>query len=414
MGDYLSPSDPDLSTVELDTLEDTLAAFKNGEIVIMIDDKNREDEGDLVIATEFVTAEKLAFMMVEARGLICASIDMDTATRLNLPLQTLTNNSAFQTPFAVTVDARAVGSSGVTAAGRARTMQMLIDPLATAEDFVAPGHVFPLIASPLGVLGRRGQTEGSHDLARIAGLKPSAVICEILNPDGTMARGAKLAAFASSHGLRITSVEEVRQYRLLNEILVRELAQSDLETAEGIFKTFVMVDDADRKEHLALVFGDPESLRSGPPPLVRIHSECLTGDVFGSRRCDCGGQLHQAMRRIAQDGRGVILYLRQEGRGIGFANKLRAYALQDQGHDTVEANEQLGFAADLRDFAIAAKILGRFGLSAVRLLTNNPAKVASLEQFGVKIAERIPLVVPADEYSKQYLETKKQKLGHWL
>lgn len=395
----------------LHPFQDVLAAFQAGKMVVMVDDADRENEGDLVLATEFVTPEAISFMMREARGLICVSVGNEVAERLQLPFQSTVNGSSFQTPFTVSVDAQEVAENGVTARGRAATLRKLLDPHARPEDFITPGHTFPLIASPLGVLGRRGQTEGSYDLARLAGLSASGVICEILNPDGTMARGERLQAFAERHGLLVTSVAEVAQYRLHHEVLVREVARTSVESPLGTFDAYVFADDASKGEHLALVYGD---IGHVSVPLVRLHSECLTGDVFGSRRCDCGPQLGRAMELIVAEGAGVILYLRQEGRGIGLANKMKAYALQDQGHDTVDANLALGFAPDLRDFAVAAKMLRVLGVQSLRLLTNNPAKVRALSDCGLRVEERVPLVVPVDEQAKAYLDAKKLRLGHLL
>jgi len=394
--------------------EEVVKRFRAGEMVIIVDDADRENEGDITIATECITPEQVSFMMREARGLICVTISPELAEKLHLPLQVINNNSPFNTPFAVSVDHRSVGAFGVTAAARATTMRKIIEPGATMEDFVSPGHVFPLVANPAGVIGRQGQTEGSYDLARIAGLAPSGIICEILNPDGTMARGERLEEFARKHDLLITSIEEIMRYRVNEEVLVRAVSKRELETDYGVFTTHVFQDDVDGKEHLALVRGDLAQWNDTNVPLVRIHSECLTGDVFGSRRCDCGAQLDHAMRRIVEEEAGIILYLRQEGRGIGLANKLRAYELQDRGRDTVDANLELGFEADSRDFAVAAKILAGFGLKKIRLLTNNPQKFKQLSTFGIEITERIPVVVPEDEYSKGYLETKRRKMGHWL
>lgn len=401
-------------TIRLDSFASVVADFKAGKPIVLVDDASRENEGDITIATEALTPELMNFMLREARGLVCVSISTEIASQLNLPLQVLNNNSPFNTPFAVSVDHRTVQGSGVTAAGRTFTMQKLLDPNMRAEDFVSPGHVFPLIANPAGVIGRQGQTEGSYDLARIAGFQPSGVICEILSPDGSMARGKELNAFAKRFGLKVSSVEEIVKYRIREEVLIRVVANEELMTDFGKCRTYVFQDDAVGKEHLVLAFGPEEKLRDSRGALVRIHSECLTGDVFGSRRCDCGEQLHASMRRIISEGSGLVLYLRQEGRGIGLANKLRAYALQDQGHDTVEANLQLGFPADMRDFAVAGKILDHFGVSSVRLLTNNPDKLNTLTGLGISISERIPLVVEADEYSREYLATKRSKLGHWL
>ncbi|RIL11462.1 MAG: bifunctional 3,4-dihydroxy-2-butanone-4-phosphate synthase/GTP cyclohydrolase II [Proteobacteria bacterium] len=400
--------------MKLSPFSEVLEDFRAGKMVVMVDHHERENEGDLIIATEKVSAQDINFMMREGRGLICVSISAELAEALNLPLQTLSNNSAYQTPFAVSIDHREAAGRGVTAEGRAFTMRRMLQSGASASEFVSPGYVFPLIASPLGVLGRKGQTEGSYDLARLAGFKSSGVLCEILNPDGSMARGRELQSFADRNELKITSVDEVARYRVKNEIFVREVAAANLETDFGLFQTRVFADDADSKEHLVLQYGTMERLKNEGAPLVRIHSECLTGDVFGSRRCDCGAQLSQAAELIIREGCGLIFYLRQEGRGIGLTNKLKAYALQDAGDDTVEANIRIGFEADQRDFAVAGKILHTLGVNRVRLITNNPAKVNTLESLGITVEGRVPAVVPADQLNRAYLETKREKLGHIL
>lgn len=395
-----------------DPFDEVLEDVRRGKMIIMVDDEDRENEGDIVIPTENLTEDHVAFMMREARGLICVSISRQQAEKLDLPLQVLKNLSPFNTPFTVSVDHRDVVGQGVSAKSRLYTMKRLIADSAEADEFVSPGYVFPLVANPAGVLRRRGQTEGSYDLARIAGFKESGVICEILGPDGTMLRGNDLKRYAERHGLKITSVEEVLKYRVRHETVVRETAHASLSTDFGVFDTHVFENDVDQKEHMALVYGDLSRVDKAKGPLVRLHSECLTGDVFTSRRCDCGPQLDAAMHRITEEGAGVLLYLRQEGRGIGLANKILAYGLQDQGHDTVEANVQLGFPADMRDFAVAAKMLASLNIEGVRLLTNNPRKGQALEQYGIKVLERVPLVIEADEYSEAYLKTKREKLGH--
>jgi 3,4-dihydroxy 2-butanone 4-phosphate synthase / GTP cyclohydrolase II len=399
-------------SLQLDPFSDVLEAIKAGKMVVMVDDGDREDEGDLVIATEFVGQQEIAFMMEHARGLICVSIDRERAQRLSLPPQVFENSSPFLTPFTVSIDHQSVAKNGCEASARVHTMQRLIADDAQPQEFVTPGHVFPLVANLAGVLGRRGQTEGSLDIARLAGMKPSGVICEILAADGTIARGDDLQDFAKKFGLLVTSVEEVAAYRRALESSVRETAHSIVESAFGEVDTRVFQDDRENKEHLSLIFGVPEN--SKKPPLVRLHSECLTGDVFGSRRCDCGPQLAKAIEVIRSEGYGVVLYLRQEGRGIGLDNKILAYALQDKGHDTVEANELLGFAADKRDFAVGAAMLHSLGLNEIRLMTNNPEKVSALEAKGIKVTERIPLIAYCDEESKFYLDTKRSKLGHLL
>lgn len=403
-----------MQSVETDPFASVLDAYRAGKAVIILDDADRENEGDIAIAAEFITAQLVAFMMREARGLICVSISPARAAVLNLPLQTSNNQSPFHTAFAVSVDHVSVADCGASAESRARTIRALVDPHSKAQDFVSPGHVFPLIANPTGVLGRQGQTEGSFDLARMVGCpEPGGVICEILSADGTMTRGQELVDFARRHDLRLTTIAEILAHRVQQEVLLRIVAQNELDTSVGPCRTYVFQDDVAGKEHLAVVFGEPGKA-GAKGTLLRVHSECLTGDVFGSRRCDCGPQLQAAMQMMREAGAGVVLYLRQEGRGIGLTNKLRAYALQDQGHDTVEANLKLGFPADLRDFVVAGKMLNALGLRQVRLLTNNPEKLQTLERFGIEIVERIPMVMPADEYSRDYLSTKRDKLGHWL
>lgn len=403
-----------MSQLEIAPIQEVLERYKKGEMVIVVDDSDRENEGDLTVATELVTEQQIAFMMNEARGLICASISGEMAEGLQLPLQSLNNHSKFGTPFAISVDKHSVASAGVTARARAETLRHLAAPHATAADFVSPGHIFPLIANPAGVLGRRGQTEAAFDLSRLCGLAPSGVVCEVLMPDGTMARGDDLMEFARRHNLLVTSVEEIAAYRTFREVSVRQIAEAKIESDYGVFHAQSFFDDANAKEHLALVHGDLSKIPASYVPLVRIHSECLTGDVFTSRRCDCGAQLSQAARMITAEGAGVILYLRQEGRGIGLGNKIRAYQLQDQGLDTVEANQHLGFEPDERNFAVAAHILSALGIPRVRLLTNNPRKVSALADHGIQVAERIPVVTEADEHSRLYLETKRSKLGHIL
>jgi len=398
----------------LSPLEEILSELRAGKPVLIVDSASRENEGDIMVATEAVTPEAVAFMMEHARGLICVSVSSEVAQRLKLPLQVLNNNSPFQTPFAVSVDLKEVSPRGVTASSRAQTMRALIDPTRTAEDFITPGHVFPLIANDAGVMGRPGHTEGVLDLAKLAGLTPSGILCEVLNPDGTMARGEDLNRFALTHGLKITSIEAIREYRLLHEIAVRPINTSSVDTDFGPFTATVFAEDTGGKEHVALTRGDLSTLPTSYAPLVRLHSECLTGDVFGSRRCDCGRQLDGAMRLVTEEGAGVILYLRQEGRGIGLENKIRAYSLQDQGLDTVEANVHLGFEPDERDFAVGAHILRAMGIHSIRLITNNPAKGEQLARFGITITERIPMVVEADPLSAGYLRTKREKMGHLL
>ena len=399
-----------MSEVKISPFEDVLSDIRAGKMVIIVDDKNRENEGDIVVASDCLTAEHVNFMMREARGLICISLAQSVAERLELPLQAINNGSQFGTPFTVNVDHCSVAERGVSASARALTIKALVDPQAQPTDFVTPGHVFPLVAHPAGVLGRKGQTEGSFDLARLAGFSSSGVICEILAEDGTMARGEVLNAFAEKHNLAVTSVAEIASYRLAREVRVRLIRQSEEETDFGRFHVSVFKDDADGKEHLALSLGNISA--SCAVPLVRVHSECLTGDVFGSQRCDCGAQLSDALQQITKHGCGVLLYLRQEGRGIGLTNKLRAYGLQDSGLDTVEANVHLGFAPDQRDFVMAARMLEALGLKQIRLITNNPEKITVLERSGMIILERIKSSVRVSSDAATYLEVKRAKLGH--
>ncbi len=400
--------------LHLDPFQEVLSDFRLGKPVIVVDDADRENEGDICIAAEAVTSEAISFLMREARGLICISISRQLASVLNLPLQVYNNNSPFQTPFAISIDHKDVVPFGVTASSRAHTVRKLLDPDAHAGDFVSPGHIFPLLANDAGVLARQGHTEGVFDLARLAGLSPAGILCEILNPDGTMARGAQLEEFAKRYNLRLTSIEEIRRYRALNEISVRPLSTRIVETDFGVFTATVYADDAGGKEHVAMVRGDVSAMPASYAPLVRMHSECLTGDVFGSRRCDCGQQLAGAMNLVVSEGIGVILYLRQEGRGIGLENKVRAYKLQDEGLDTVEANVKLGFRPDERDFAVGAHMLLSMGIRSIRLITNNPEKGESLTRFGITVTERIPMLVADDPVRAEYLKTKKEKMGHLL
>jgi 3,4-dihydroxy 2-butanone 4-phosphate synthase/GTP cyclohydrolase II len=400
--------------LHLDPFHEVLADFRAGKPVIVVDDADRENEGDICIAAEAVTSEAISFLMKEARGLICVSVSRKLASTLNLPLQVYNNNSPFQTPFAISIDHKDVMPFGVTASSRAYTVRKLLDPAARAGDFVSPGHIFPLLANDAGVLARQGHTEGVFDLARLAELAPAGVLCEILNPDGTMARGAQLEEFAKRHELRLTSIDEIRRYRTLNEIAVRPLSSRIVETDFGSFNATVYADDAGGKEHVAMVRGDVSAMPASYAPLVRLHSECLTGDVFGSRRCDCGQQLAGAMNLVVTEGVGIILYLRQEGRGIGLENKVRAYKLQDEGLDTVEANVKLGFRPDERDFAVGAHMLLSMGIRAIRLITNNPEKGESLARFGITVVERVPMLVADDPVRADYLKTKKEKMGHIL
>ncbi|WKZ57331.1 MAG: GTP cyclohydrolase II [Bdellovibrionota bacterium] len=398
-----------MTAQSLTPFADVLAAFARGEMIVLLDDPDRENEGDLCVLTERISAEQLSFMMYQGRGLICVSIAAERAQALDLPLLAKANTSHFGTPFAVSVDHIAVGSAGVTASGRAATMRALVDPSARAEDFVSPGHVFPLVANPQGVMGRRGQTEGSFDLARLCGRTQSGVICEILAPDGSSARGEELWNFIERHRLPTTTVTEIVRYRVSQELPIRETQRGTLRTRFGDLAIIVFSEDSTGKEHFAAILGQP-----GHSPLVRVHSECLTGDVFGSLRCDCGPQLESALEKMQREGSGIVLYLRQEGRGIGLSNKLLAYNLQDTGLDTVDANVRLGFQADERDYAVAAKILEQLGYQRIRLLTNNPHKMSELTRHGVEVIERLALAIPPQAQNASYLETKRTKLGHLL
>jgi 3,4-dihydroxy 2-butanone 4-phosphate synthase / GTP cyclohydrolase II len=395
----------------LASVEAALRDYAAGRMVIIVDDENRENEGDLACAAQFVTPETIAFMAREGRGLICLAMTGEQLDRLNLPLMVGRNTSRFGTNFTVSIEAARGVTTGISAADRARTIQVAIDPASTPADLVRPGHVFPLRAADGGVLVRAGQTEASVDLARYAGLTPSGVICEIMNDDGMMARRPQLEVFAARHNLRIVSVAQIIAYRRQRERLIQRAGEATLPTRHGTFQAISYTSPYDPTEAVALLMGD---LTSREPVLVRVHSECMTGDVFGSLRCDCRDQLELAFAQIVGAGRGVVLYLRQEGRGIGIHNKLRAYALQEQGFDTVEANEQLGFPADLRDYGIGAQILADLGLHKIRLLTNNPKKVIGLEGYGLEIVEQVPLRAPPTVYNARYLSTKRAKLGHLL
>ncbi len=398
---------------ELDGIDVALDAIRRGEMVVVTDDETRENEGDLVMAAEKATDTAINFMITHGRGLICVAMTRERLEQLRIgPMPRTGDGDAHGTAFMESVDARAGTTTGISAPDRARTIRTLLDNHTTRRDLMSPGHTFPLQAREGGVLRRAGHTEAAVDLARLAGLAPAGVICEILKEDGHMARFAELRAFSRKHGLKMTSVRQLIAWRRKREKLVERIETVQLPTPAGIFTLKLYRSLLDGVDHVALVMGQPETVDA---PLVRVHSECMTGDVFGSLRCDCGEQLKQAMQRVAQAGVGVVLYMRQEGRGIGLANKLHAYALQQRhGLDTVEANEKLGFAADLRDYGIGAQILSDLGLRRIRLITNNPRKVIGLEGYGLEITERVPLVTKPNEHSRAYLKTKKDKLGHLL
>ena len=392
----------------LASVEQAMEDIRQGKFVIVVDDEDRENEGDFVMAAEFVTPEAINFMAMYGRGLICVPMRADQLRHLELDMMVEHNTAQHSTAFTVSVDI-ANGGTGISVADRAATVQALVSPDSRPEDLARPGHMFPLRAQDGGVLVRAGQTEASVDLARLAGLTQAGVLCETMNDDGTMARMPQLEVVAEQHGLNIVSVAQIITYRLEHERLVERVAAARLPTAYGEAQAVAYKSTVDSAEHVALVFGD---VSSGGPALVRVHSECLTGDVFGSLRCDCGFQRDMAIQAIAEEGRGVFLYMRQEGRGIGLHNKIRAYALQDDGADTVEANAQLGFPADLRHYGIGAQVLVDLGIKQMRLLTNNPKKVVGLESYGLHITERVPVVVESNPENISYLRTKRDKLGH--
>jgi len=392
-------------------IDQAIEAIRDGRMIIVVDDEDRENEGDLTIAAEKVTPEAINFMATHGRGLICMPMTQQRLDELDLPLMVAQNTTAFDTAFCVSIEAKGVTSTGISAADRAATVLAAIDSRTRPADLARPGHMFPLRARDGGVLVRAGQTEAAVDLARIAGLYPAGVICEIMNPDGTMARVPELTKFAKKHKLLMITVADLIQYRMRTEGLVRRVAAASLPTGHGDFRVLAYESVIDRETHVALVKGE---IGEGEEVLVRVHSRCLTGDVFHSARCDCGLQLESAMTKIATAGRGVLLYLNQEGRGIGLSNKIRAYELQDQGYDTVEANERLGFKADQRDYGIGVQILRDLGVKSMRLLSNNPRKLVGLEGYGLSVTEWVPLEIPASEHTRRYLTTKKEKLGHKL
>ena len=393
------------------SISDAIEDVKQGKMIVIVDDEDRENEGDLMIAAESCTPEAINFMAKYGRGLICLTLTEERTAQLGLPMMVQENQAQFGTPFTVSIDAKKDITTGISAADRAKTIEVTMDPEATQYDLVMPGHIFPLRAKDGGVLVRAGQTEGSVDIARLAGLKPAGVICEIMNDDGTMARVPELSKFIKEHKLKMITIKDLMEYRLNSEALVEEVAVTQMPTDFGEFKAVAFRNTLIDQVHIALVKGE---VTPDKPTLVRVHSQCLTGDVFGSHRCDCGEQLAQALNMIEKEGHGVLLYLYQEGRGIGILNKLKAYALQDEGRDTVEANADLGFKPDLRDYGIGAQILRALGLGKIKIMSNNPRKIVGLEAYGLEMVERVPIEVKPQKHNIKYLKTKQDKMGHLI
>ncbi|MDO8689077.1 MAG: bifunctional 3,4-dihydroxy-2-butanone-4-phosphate synthase/GTP cyclohydrolase II [Dehalococcoidia bacterium] len=397
--------------MSLASIDEAIKDIRDGKFVIVVDDEDRENEGDLTMAAEKVTPEAINFMAKYGRGLICLPTTGQRLDELQIPMMVSDNTSSFGTAFTVSIDAKTGTTTGISAADRALTILAVVDPATRPEDIARPGHIFPLRAHPGGVLARIGQTEAAVDLSRLAGLYPAGVICEIMQEDGTMARMPDLEIVSKEHGIKIVSVAQLIEYRLRNDTLIHRVADAKLPTSYGDFKIVAYRSDVDANQHVALVKGD---VASGEPVLVRVHSECLTGDVFSSIRCDCGDQLRRSIQMVADEGRGVVIYMRQEGRGIGLHNKLKAYELQDNGMDTVEANEALGFEPDLRNYGVGAQILKDLGIKKLKLMTNNPRKIVGLDGYGLEVTERVPIIVEPNPSNCDYLNTKRTKMGHLI